>query len=309
MNKKNNKHIRTKEQFIQRASIKHNNFFNYSKVRFADRGLGLTFQGKPTRKLAEYSGESYINIICPQHGVFSQMARKHIEGSGCKYCALEQRSLCRVDKHRTHNFIETNKFEITDKDFITIYCTPSDGIEREVLISYEDKIILEYSKWFINIRPAKNGKKKNRTEYCQSILTTRLKQENFSWLRTHPKLHRLILSRILGRELKVSEHVDHINHNGLDNRRENLRIATVSQNHANEGKRRGNYSSKYKGVYLRSDRLHLGYHARISSKSEGTIWLGRFGDDEVAAARAYDRKALELFGEFAYLNFPREDYE
>ena len=92
--------------------------------------------------------------------------------------------------------------------------------------------------------------------------------------------------------------VDHINHNGLDNRKRNLRLCTQEQNIYNSLPRR-NCSSKYKGVYLhkRSNR----YHAAIGYKGK-RFHLGTF-KNEVDAAKAYDKKACELFGEFAYLNF------
>ena len=127
---------------------------------------------------------------------------------------------------------------------------------------------------------------------------------------TQAKIHRLIMARVLGRELKRAEHVDHINGNGLDNRRENLRIATNSQNHGNRPKQRGNYWSVYKGVYRDSKRLHLGWYACIGSgKTPNGVnreYLGRY-ESEVDAAKAYDKRAKELFGEFAYLNFPEEE--
>ena len=90
---------------------------------------------------------------------------------------------------------------------------------------------------------------------------------------------------------------DHANRNGLDNRRVNLRPATQVQQNANQGLRSDN-TSGYKGVtwygprgkwmaYIKADgrRRHLGYFA-----------------DPHAAAYAYNRAALEAFGEFAYLN-------
>ena len=93
--------------------------------------------------------------------------------------------------------------------------------------------------------------------------------------------------------------VDHIDGNGLNNRKSNLHLYTAQENACNRRPRR-NSSLKYKGVswYKRDKKwqVQIYYNAR-------TIHLGRF-DDEVEAALAYDRKAAELFGEFAYLNFP-----
>lgn len=88
---------------------------------------------------------------------------------------------------------------------------------------------------------------------------------------------------------------DHKNNNRLDNRKDNLRICNRSQNNLNIGKRPNN-TSGYKGVFWRSDKkLWL---ARV-----GKIYAGKFKDKE-AAAKAYDKKAKELFGRFAKLNFP-----
>jgi len=94
--------------------------------------------------------------------------------------------------------------------------------------------------------------------------------------------------------------IDHINHNGLDNRKANLRFVTPLQNSWNARKRLGNYTSKYKGVYFhKRDRR---WHTKIRCKGR-EIFLGYF-KDEKTAARAYDEKAKELFGLYAVLNFP-----
>jgi len=92
---------------------------------------------------------------------------------------------------------------------------------------------------------------------------------------------------------------DHRNHNGLDNRKSNLRLCTSAQNQYNK-KPKKDCASKYKGVVRRKDCKK--WRAKIGFKGK-RIHLGYF-DDEMDAAMAYDDKAIELFGEFAYLNFP-----
>ncbi|MFC1793257.1 HNH endonuclease [Planctomycetota bacterium] len=92
--------------------------------------------------------------------------------------------------------------------------------------------------------------------------------------------------------------IDHINGSGLDNRRANLRLATVAQNAWNSKKR--NPRSGYKGVWFTADkglwrgaivchgkRIHLGYFS-----------------DKIDAAKAYDDAAKKYYKEFARLNFP-----
>jgi hypothetical protein len=92
--------------------------------------------------------------------------------------------------------------------------------------------------------------------------------------------------------------VDHRNCNGLDNRRENLRLANKSQNVCNSRKRK-NTSSKYIGVHLRKSQGRWEAQIRHNGKK---MWLGSF-ENEIAAARAYDRAAVKYHGEFARLNF------
>ena len=91
---------------------------------------------------------------------------------------------------------------------------------------------------------------------------------------------------------------DHMNHNGLDNRKCNLRLCTVAQNNHNRRPRK-NATSKYKGVSF--DTYKKKWEAAIRIKSL-RIHIGRFNYEQDAAI-AYDFKAAELFGEFAFLNY------
>ena len=95
---------------------------------------------------------------------------------------------------------------------------------------------------------------------------------------------------------------DHINGDTLDNRRENLRICTPSQNAAN--KRGVRCSSSYKGVIPNPDKRckrSERWRAQIQHNRKH-ILIGYFAS-QVEAAEAYDAKAKELFGEFARINF------
>lgn len=91
--------------------------------------------------------------------------------------------------------------------------------------------------------------------------------------------------------------VDHINSDKLDNRKENLRLCTNSQNHMNK-QLQSNSTSGYKGVHF--DKLRNVWRARITHNRQ-SINLGSYKDPQ-EAAQAYNTKAKELFGEFALLN-------
>ena len=95
--------------------------------------------------------------------------------------------------------------------------------------------------------------------------------------------------------------VDHIDHNKLHNCRLNLRVCTRRENILNQGKK-SHSASRFKGVEY--NRRRHKWYVRIRFHGQ-RIRVGYFAD-EVAAARAYDRAAVEFFGEFAYLNFPAE---
>lgn len=94
--------------------------------------------------------------------------------------------------------------------------------------------------------------------------------------------------------------IDHINGDGLDNQRKNLRIATRTQNQQNR-KPNKNSTSKYKGVYF--DKSRKGFKKWVASikVNKKLIHLGRYLK-EIDAALAYNHVAVKHFGRYARIN-------
>lgn len=94
--------------------------------------------------------------------------------------------------------------------------------------------------------------------------------------------------------------IDHINYNGLDNRKANLRLANHSQNVCHRRKLNKSSYSRYKGIYfnkrIRKWRVQISVNRKFKQ-------IGYF-KDELEAAKAYDAAAQKYHGEFAALNFP-----
>jgi len=101
------------------------------------------------------------------------------------------------------------------------------------------------------------------------------------------KLHRFLLKP------EKSIQIDHINHNILDNRRSNLRLATSSQNVAHTKLRKHNKSGM-KGV---------SWHKKAEkwAAQAGNVKIGLF-TDKIEAAKEYDKEILKLYGEYAITN-------
>ena len=108
------------------------------------------------------------------------------------------------------------------------------------------------------------------------------------------KMHREIL------KVPDGMFVDHINHNGLDNRKANLRPATQAQNARNRRKRSVNkVHSKFKGLTWYKNQNRWAARIMVNRKSK---FIGYF-DNEHDAAKAYDIAAKKYHGDFASLNF------
>lgn len=137
--------------------------------------------------------------------------------------------------------------------------------------------------------------------------------EDFAWLNRHRwqrlKTHASRITAEAGKRRPVLMHrevarragldiegkqVDHINGDGLDNRRRNLRCASGRQNRQNQNLKRKGCSSRFKGVHWVGG---LGWAAEIYVEGR-CIRLGRFSSEEEAQL-AYAGAAIEHFGEFA----------
>jgi hypothetical protein len=110
-------------------------------------------------------------------------------------------------------------------------------------------------------------------------------------------MHRMILAA------KPGQLTDHRNGNGLDNRRENIRLTDYSGNNRN---RRRDEHKEFKGTYRNKWGSARLWEARIRITKEKRLIIRGF-KTEIEAARAYDQLAKEHHGEFARLNFPESE--
>lgn len=218
---------------------------------------------------------SKISIICPIHGVFEQRVNNHIAGKGCKKCG-RVKNIEGIKNYHRQNRMDVSNIECP----INARIIPlSKGYYS--IVDEEDYERLMVHIWHVVIR------------FGVPYAVT-----NFSTGKT-ARMNRLVLN-VTDNNLVV----DHIHHNTLDNRKSQLRIATYSQNSMNTKKQRVKCSSVYKGVCWDKSRMMWFSAIHINNKQK---YLGRF-HSEIEAARAYDKAAIENYGEFCLLNFPNNKY-
>lgn len=149
---------------------------------------------------------------------------------------------------------------------------------REVLVDDDNFAFLSKYNW--NIKRTPSGKCYIRTRMCGKPVD----------------MHTAVMAS--------TDEVDHKNGNTFDNRRDNLRPSTHSQNMRNSGKKRGAWTSRFKGVSRIKDRSSV-WEARIATNGRRKN-LGRF-PCEITAAACYDLAARAIHKEFASGNFTDDE--
>lgn len=159
-----------------------------------------------------------------------------------------------------------------------LFCIPVHSRKQGQLIALVDRelfpIISEY-RWHLDIRGYA------RTKTAGKLI----------WM------HRMIIN------IPDDRQIDHINGDTLNNTKANLRLV---DNQLNQANRNPNPNRRYKGVF-RNTKIPSMFEARIGWGKK-SIYLGLFRSEQEAAA-AYDQKAIELYGKYARLNFPRRGYQ
>lgn len=135
----------------------------------------------------------------------------------------------------------------------------------------------------------------NGGEHARPDIVYARRSVKFEGVRTTFHMHRLIVCA------PPNLLVDHMNHNTLDNRRENLRLATFRQNTANA--RHGPGASGFRGVRAPDPRSST-RRFRAQIRCDGKMLTLGWGDTAEEAARIYDAAAFRRHGAFAILNFP-----
>lgn len=150
----------------------------------------------------------------------------------------------------------------------------------EAIVSDEDKDLAELN-WSVTIS--------RKTSYAN-------RRQKFGNKRLNIKLHRVILERILGRKLEKGELADHIDRNGLNNTRENLRVCSTAENTKNRDINANNTTGAL-GVFRSKKSKKFGAQIGVNGKR---IYLGSFDTVEQAKKARLEAEIL-YHGDFAAL--------
>jgi hypothetical protein len=173
-------------------------------------------------------------------------------------------------------------------------------LTRDCKVEVDDEdyhFLVGLKKWYAS--------KCGKSIYAEKRLSDKQMFELNNYLEKNNKnivLKKILLMHRLIMDAGPGTFVDHIDGNGLNNKKENLRFCSKSQNSQNKSKKTNSYSV-YKGVFkLKQKNLKKTWRAYIfDSDVKKRITIGYY-ETEQDAAIAYNQKAIELYGEFAKLN-------
>lgn len=222
----------------------------------------------------EYTGNNNkVIITCLDHGDWAMTPSNHLRGQNCPECGK------RIGIEKLTIFKRNSAQELLKRKF-------------EGLIQPEEYKLIPLTQGKFAMVDNDDFEYLSQFNWCY--------KEGYAENRSLGMMHRVIL--------KVTDpkvFVDHRKHNTLDNRKSELRLCDIRKNRRNS-KPYKNSTSVYKGV---SWAKHVDKWVAQLTHVGKNYHLGLF-DDEIECAKVYDRKAIELHGEFARLNFPelREQY-
>lgn len=293
---------KTTEQFIKEARSIHSDKYDYVLV---------DYKNKNTK----------IKIICKYHDVFEQTPSNHLQGKGCLKCRGYDKTNSDIirDFRKVHG--ETYDYSLVEyagaHDKVIIICREHGEFTQSPSKHMQNRTCPECAR-------AKRGRTYSKTireeKYIGLVQPddykliplgdgkfTEVDDETFDEIKNmnwHLSSSGYVGSSSVGLMHRYimnapdSMVIDHIDNNPLNNRKINLRICTQQENNMNQSIQR-DMSSKYKGVCWAKNRnkwiSYIGYDKKL-------LYLGYF-TDESEAAKVYDKKARELFGEFARTNF------
>lgn len=193
-------------------------------------------------------------------------------------CGCLKSEISRIQKSKQNRY-DLNSFE---------YGVGYDSNGREFYFDKEDYDLIRNYCWIVHV-----NKRKRKDGTVEERVKVMANGKYHNGKRKAVLLHRLVMG--LYDTEYCNNQVDHWDRNPLNNQKSNLRICTNQQNSANKGIRSCNTNGLI-GVRFKNGK----YTARIGYNYEH-IWLGAY-DTQYEAAKAYNDKAIELFGEFANLN-------